>query len=233
MHQHSGQSQNLFLVIAALVALVVGITFYKHFTARSDSPTIQASTVPDFAEQYGTEHIQWYPQPRQLIDFELITSNQQTMTNQALQNQWTLAFVGYTFCPDICPTTLAALNRAYADISAIASEFPVRVWFLSVDPKRDTPQQLADYVQFFNAEFIASTGEHSQLYPLVRSMGMMYAMAGDTSQPNYLVDHSGSIVLINPQGQVVGRFKPQSIPGQIAVSDTEQILADLPRIVGS
>jgi protein SCO1/2 len=233
MRKHSGQYQNLFLIIAALVALLVGITFYTHFTQPSESSTIQPSKVTDYAGQYGTEYIQWYPQPRQLVEFELVTSAQKTMTNQAIENQWTLAFVGYTFCPDICPTTLAALNRAYADIAAIDTEFPVKVWFLSVDPKRDTPERLADYVQFFNPAFIAATGEHKQLYPLVRSMGMMYAMAGDTSQPNYLVDHSGSIVLINPKGEVVGRFKPKGVPGQIAISDTEQILADLPKIVGS
>lgn len=233
MRKHLGQSQNMFLLIAALVALVIGVIFYSHFTSnRTADSAIKASVVTDYAKQYGTEHIQWYPKPRQLVEFELLTSEHKPMTNQALENQWTLAFVGYTFCPDICPTTLAALNRAYSDIAAIESEFPVKVWFLSVDPKRDTPERLADYVQFFNAEFIAATGEHKQLYPLVRSMGMMYAMAGDTSAPNYLVDHSGSIVLINPIGQVVGRFKPEHEPGQIAISDTQQILSDLPKIVG-
>jgi protein SCO1/2 len=63
-------------------------------------------------------------------------------------------------------------------------------------------------------------------------MGMMYSMSDDTSKPNYLVDHSGSVVVINPDGNVIGRFKPQHIPGQIAISDTAQILADLPAIIG-
>ncbi|MET1218468.1 MAG: SCO family protein [Glaciecola sp.] len=217
-----------FIILAALFGVMTGVLGYTLFGPDSAR---KSDVAADFATQYGTQYLQWYPQPRELVDFTLVTDDNLKMTNADLQGQWTLAFVGYTFCPDICPTTLAALNRAYPKLSAIQGEYPIRVWFLSVDPQRDTVERLASYVQFFNDEFVAATGEHKELYPLVRSMGMMYAMAGDTSEPNYLVDHSGSVVLINPQGQVVGRFKPQHAPGQIAISDTEQILADLPLVV--
>jgi protein SCO1/2 len=223
------QSGSALYVILGFIALVVGLALYS-ITQKLGGAAQQAPVQTDNPD---TKYIQWYPQPRELVDFSLTTHKMTTMTKADLQEQWTLAFVGYTFCPDICPTTLAELGRAYADIANIPSEHPVKVWFLSVDPKRDTPERLKEYINFFNPQFIAATGEHKELYPLVRSMGMMYSMTEDTSKPNYLVDHSGSVVLINPEGNVVGRFKPQHVPGQIAISDTAQILADLPVIVGS
>lgn len=222
------QRGSVLYVIFGVMALIVGFALYS-ISQKAKGPE-QASNTQ--TTQADTQYMQWYPQARQLVDFNLITHEQQPMTNADLQGHWTLAFVGYTFCPDICPTTLAELGRAFPKIANIPSEHPVQVWFLSVDPKRDTPQRLKEYVTFFNEEFIASTGEHKELYPLVRSMGMMYSMSDDTSKPNYLVDHSGSVVVINPEGHVIGRFKPQHTPGQIAISDTAQILADLPAIIG-
>jgi protein SCO1/2 len=109
----------------------------------------------------------------------------------------------------------------------------LQVWFLSVDPKRDTIERLNEYVNYFNPEFAATTGPHEQLFPLVRSMGMMYSMSESTDNPNYLVDHSASIVVINPDGNVIGRFKPKHVLGQVSISDTEQIMDDMPILLGS
>lgn len=228
MNSLARQRGSVLYVIFGVMALIIGFALYSiSQKANGPEPSSRAQS-----QQKNTQYMQWYPQARQLAEFTLTTHEQTLMTNADLQGRWTLAFVGYTFCPDICPTTLAQLGRAFPEIAKIPSEHPVQVWFLSVDPKRDTPQRLKEYVSFFNKAFIASTGEHKELYPLVRSMGMMYSMSDDTSKPNYLVDHSGSVVVINPDGNVIGRFKPQHIPGQIAISDTAQILADLPAIIG-
>jgi protein SCO1/2 len=104
---------------------------------------------------------------------------------------------------------------------------------LSVDPKRDTVERLNEYVGYFNPDFIAATGPHEQLFPLVRSMGMMYSMSESTDNPNYLVDHSASVVVINPDGNVVGRFKPKHVLGELSISDTQQIMADMPLLLSS
>lgn len=179
------------------------------------------------------QYINLYPQPRQLPDFKLFDQDGQDFGVSALKDHWTLAFVGYTFCPDVCPTTLAELKRIYPDLKKIPSDFPLQVMFLSVDPKRDTQLRLKEYIEFFNSEFIAVSAEHVQLFPLVRSMGMMYSLSESTDNPNYLVDHSASVVVINPAAQVIGRFKPDLTPGKIAVSDGDQILADLPVLISS
>lgn len=218
------------------VAFVIGLVVSYQMN-KSSAPTAlpKAVSFANSSHPSGTEFMQWYPAARKIADFALTNHHNEPMTNDDLMGQWTLAFVGYTYCPDICPTTLAGLNQAYPKISAIVTDRigaqPIKVWFLSVDPKRDTVERLAEYVGFFNPEFIGATAEHKQLYPLVRSMGMMYSMSQSTDDPNYLVDHSGSVVVINPLGQVIGRFKPQHAPGQIAMSDTGQIIADMPKVI--
>lgn len=198
--------------IVAAVALGIGI-----FVALTISPP--SSNEP--------QYLSLYPQPRALPDFELLDNHQQVFSSSQLIEHWSLVFVGYTFCPDVCPTTLAELSSIYPQLKALPSEYPIQVVFLSVDPQRDTPERLNEYVNFFEPEFIGVSGEHKSLFPLVKAMGMMYSMSESTDNPNYLVDHSSSVVLVNPQAQVIGRFKAKFEPGKIALSDSQLILADM------
>ncbi|RDV24845.1 SCO family protein [Alteromonas aestuariivivens] len=204
--------------IVAALALIVGIVGAVYIAPPDSSSS-------KFA------YLQSYPEPRSLPDFELQDHNGLAFTREDLTGHWTLVFLGYTYCPDICPTTLAALNAVYPQIEAIDSDNPVKVLFISVDPNRDTTERLAEYIGFFNSAFTAVTGEHTQLFALVRSMGMMYAIAGSTQDPDYLVDHSASVALINPNAQVIGRFKPTLEPGKLAVADTQHILHDIPLVL--
>ncbi|MDP5041167.1 MAG: SCO family protein [Paraglaciecola sp.] len=198
--------------LVAFIALVIGIV-----AALTISPKQSAE------EQYLSR----YPQPRALPDFQLTDNRGQSFTSAQLKDHWSLVFVGYTFCPDVCPTTLADLDRVYPQLKAMPSDYPIQVVFLSVDPKRDTSERLDEYVNFFDPEFIGVSGEHKYLFPLVKAMGMMYSMSDSTDNPNYLVDHSSSVVLVNPQAQVIGRFKAKFEPGKIALSDSQLILADM------
>jgi len=203
--------------LIALIALVIGVV-----VAINIAPPSSVNT---------TEHVSLYPQVRALPDFQLVDHNNLPFTPANLMGQWSLVFVGYTYCPDICPTTLAELKGIYPELQKIPSEFPVQIVLLSVDPKRDTPQRLNEYINFFHSDFIAVSGEHVQLFPLVRAMGMMYSMSESTDNPNYLVDHSSSVVVVNPKGQVVGRFKPEFVVGKLPISEGQKILADMPAIM--
>jgi protein SCO1/2 len=178
-----------------------------------------------------TQHVSLYPQVRALPDFQLVDHNNQVFTPQNLMGHWSLVFVGYTYCPDICPTTLAELKGIYPALQKIPSEFPIQVVLVSVDPKRDTPKRLNEYINFFHPDFIGVSADHPQLFPLVRAMGMMYSMSESTDNPNYLVDHSSSVVVINPKAQVVGRFKPDFVAGQLPISEGQKILEDMPAIM--
>lgn len=202
--------------LVAVVALVIGV-----YVAINIAP-------PSVAK---LQHVKMYPQPRALPELQLVDQTNNAFTKAELTGKWSLLFVGYTYCPDICPTTLAELHSIYPELQQIPTEHPIQVVFLSVDPKRDTPQRLNEYINFFNPEFKAVSGEHAQLFPFVRSMGMMYSMSESTDKPDYLVDHSASVVLINPQAQVIGRFKPEFEVGKLPVSEGRQILADLPIII--
>jgi protein SCO1/2 len=217
-------NQNKLVGIVAVLSLILGI--YLAITIAPPS-----SMEKPLSEQ--TQHMSWYPQARALANFELTSHTNQKMTNSDLKGSWTLAFVGYTFCPDICPVTLAEVNKIYPELQENVTSTPLQIWFLSVDPKRDTVERLNEYVNYFNPDFLASTGSHDQLFPLVRSMGMMYSMSESTDNPNYLVDHSASIVVINPDGNVVGRFKPKMEPGQLAISDMEELKVDVPLLLNN
>ena len=205
--------RNLVLGLIALAAVAAGAMFYK---AQQQSAEPADALV--------------YPQPRTLSDFSLTDQFGATVDRERLYGQWTLAFVGYTYCPDICPLTLAKLAGLQPDLAAMLEQ-PLKIWFISVDPNRDTIEQLNNYVNYFDqAAVIGMTAGHEQLFPFVRQLGLMYAISS-TTEPNYLVDHSASIVLINPQGQLVAMFKPPLKVGELPVVSSEQLLADFPLVL--
>jgi protein SCO1/2 len=202
--------------LIAFIALAIGVV-------------VAVNIAPPSAEK--TKHVSLYPQVRALPDFQLVDHNNQEFTSKNLMGYWSLVFVGYTFCPDICPTTMAELKGIYPELQKIPTDFPIKVVLLSVDPKRDTPERLNEYINFFHPDFIGVSGWHPQLFPLVRAMGMMYSMSESTDNPNYLVDHSSSVVVVNPKAQVVGRFKPEFVVGKLPISEGQKILADMPAII--
>ncbi|GAB59513.1 SCO family protein [Rheinheimera nanhaiensis] len=205
--------RKLLYVLLAAGALVTGVVLYQ-LASTSAEPKLALV----------------YPQPRALADFSLTDQHGDTVNRERLYGQWTLAFVGYTYCPDICPLTLAKLAGVQPELAALVKE-PLKVWFISVDPNRDTIEQLDNYVSYFEqANVLGMTAGHDQLFPFVRQLGLMYALSSTTEQ-NYLVDHSASVVLINPQGQLVAMFKPPMQVGQLPVVDAEQLLADFPLVL--
>jgi protein SCO1/2 len=209
--------QKIIIAVAIVFAIVAGA-----YVSLVVAPSL-SSKEPEF--------VRLYPQPRELAEVALTDQNGKDFTKQQLEGKWTLAFVGYTYCPDVCPTTLAELKSIYPDLKAIKTDNPLQILFLSVDPNRDKTERLKEYIDFFNPEFIAASAKHKILFPLVRSMGMLYSLSDPADDPDYLVSHSASVVVINPQAQVIGRFQPTAEPGQVAISDGQQILADMPVLV--
>jgi protein SCO1/2 len=161
---------------------------------------------------------------RVLKPFNLVNQDNQAIKNDILADKWTLIFLGYTHCPDVCPTTLAKLANSYPRLKQTADN--TQVMFVSVDPKRDNSARLKEYSAYFNPEFIAASAEHAALFPFVRSLGLMYSMTEDTNQPQYDVSHSGSIVLIDPKGQLHAMFRPKEIIGDIPYIDMKIVEQD-------
>jgi protein SCO1/2 len=205
--------RNLNIILLAAAALIAGVLLFR---------VTQYNAEPKLALVY--------PKARVLADFNLTDQYGDAVNRERLYGQWTLAFVGYTYCPDICPLTLAKLAGVQPELAAMVEQ-PLKVWFISVDPKRDSTEKLNNYVSYFDQEnVLGMTAGHEQLFPFVRQLGLMYALSSTTAE-DYLVDHSASVVLINPQGQLVAMFKPPMQPGELPVIDTEQLLADFPLVL--
>ena len=211
----------LLYLIVGVVALSAGaLGFYKSFYLAQP------------------EHALYYQQPRALKPFELTDHQGNAFTNEQVKGQWSWIFFGYTSCPDVCPITLQELNFIYDDLSAIADN---QVLLVSVDPQRDSQEKLAQYIAYFNHEFKALRADHGVLFPFARNMGLMYAITEDTSidtsgqnsEPlqSYLVDHSASIVLINPDGKIAAIFKPEQEIGQVPSIDGAKLTSDFAKIV--
>ncbi len=148
-----------------------------------------------------------FPVARALQPFQLIDHNGQRFDNQALQGYWTFLFFGYTRCPDVCPTTLSVLNSVAHRL--VDTNSRVRFAFVTVDPQRDTPEQLARFVTYFNADFIGITGEESAIEKLTRQLGVLSMQVSNAANPDsYLVDHTASVFLIDPDSRYHAVFSP-------------------------
>ena len=150
----------------------------------------------------------WFgEQARALPEFELVDHRRQKLTPEQLKGQWSLMFFGYTHCPDICPIGLQTMSDMVAAIDDSDVSSNLQVYFVSVDPERDSPEILADYVTYFNPDFAGATAELDKLTPLTRSLGIAHQLRNKTEgNPVYDVDHSAAIVLINPRAEYAGLF---------------------------
>lgn len=217
------------ILLAALMAavLVGGVWSYQKI-ANPGEPQLETSLL--------------YQTQRTIDSFELMSTQGEApegepVSNTDLLGQWTIIFTGYTFCPDICPTTMAQLQRSWDDITA-HTKTPVQVWMVSVDPQRDDIPRLRNYVGFFNqgldgsarVPFLGIRGEHKDLFPFVRNIGLMYSIP-DEDETNYLVNHSAAIILINPQGHQQAVFRASHDPGMIPTVNPQLMVEDFKRML--
>ena len=144
--------------------------------------------------------------PRTFETAQLHDQNGKPFDANRWVGKWSLVFFGYTYCPDVCPTTLATL-RSFK--KALAPELlqDTQVVFVSVDPGRDTTAQLAQYVDYFDPEFIGVSGEFLDLQRFAQQLNSAFNKVPGGGE-NYLVDHSANIVLVNPRGDYQGFIKP-------------------------
>lgn len=183
-------------VIISLVMVLVVIALVVHKFTKPRAMT------QDELREYGAVVLD---KPRRFSDFQLQDNRGQLFTREQLQGQWSLLFFGFTHCPDICPMTLLDLQRMVSNLPEdIAAN--TQVILVTLDPARDTPDELTQYLAAFNPDFIGVTGEFLTLRRFANEVNVAFAkvVQGD----DYTVDHSGNIVLINPKGDYHGFFRP-------------------------
>jgi protein SCO1/2 len=158
--------------------------------------------------------------PRQLPDFSLIDQGGRAFGNANLQGHWSFMFFGYTHCPDFCPTTLTTLAALSKRLRAENALVP-QVIFVSVDAKRDTPQQLEKYVPYFDPQFIGLTAaDQPTIESVARRMGVAVAIQPPAGQDgNYTVDHSAQVFVFDPRGKLAavlsGPFTVDALRGDL------------------
>lgn len=204
--------EKLILLLVAAVALFAGQIYYQITS-----------------EAHYSELVQVYQPERELKPFSLIDENNDAFTNESLEGKWSLVFLGYLSCPDICPMTMAKLSGLLPKLNENSAK-PVQVLFVSVDPKRDLVDKRQKYVNYFNPEIKGLGAEHKALFPFVTNLGLMYSVPSDDEE-EYFVDHSASIALINPSGKIAAMFKPEVAVGQIPTVNTKVLLADFKTLV--
>ena len=158
------------------------------------------------------------PEPRDIPGFALVDQDGEAFGPDRLGDAWSLLFFGFTHCPDVCPGALFDLQKLGERLDDGNFETPYRVVFFSVDPERDTPERLKDYTAYFDPDFLAVTGDHEELLPLTRSLGIAYRIEDhEPGAAAYSVDHSASILLVNPEGRLHGVFPaPHDVPAMEA-----------------
>ena len=160
------------------------------------------------------------PQPRELPAFNLRQSDGTPLVPGELAGHWTLVFLGFTFCPDVCPTTLAELAQAQKQWEALPESTRPRVLFVSVDPERDTPGKAGEYAHAFHPDTLAATADVPALEKFATSIGFVFMKVPgkgfDQNPQDYSVDHSANIAVLDPQGRLAGLIRPPFRPAAIA-----------------
>ena len=160
---------------------------------------------PQWLQMHGTV---LFDTPRSFDALQLRDQNDQPFDGAAFRGSWSVVFFGFTYCPDVCPTTLSLLGELQKALKpATDGRAPLAFYMVSVDPARDTPAQLKPYLEHFSSEFTGLTGEFPDIHRFATQLNIPFrkAMLDDA---NYSVDHSANLVLINPRGHYAGYMTP-------------------------
>ena len=205
------RTQKTVFILVAIVAVVLGLTVNRVLSGKGQgdqTALIDAGVI-------------LLPQSRDVPDLKMVDQDGQPLSLGSLKDKWTLLFFGYTFCPDICPTTLAQLRQIKSELPKEAVD-KLRIVLVSVDPNRDTPQQLKTYLGYFDKQFVGLTAPVDSIQKLANAVSIPFIPA-DTSKPNYTVDHSGNLALLGPDGTQRGFIR--------SPLNNQKLIAQLPGLV--
>lgn len=165
---------------------------------------VQGDAAPDSAVALSadTPEIRGFvlPAPEALEPFALVDDTGQPFGREALEGGWSFLYFGYTYCPDVCPLTLVELASLKRSLEERCDDVDARYYLVSVDPQRDTPERLHEYVRYFDADFRGVTGATDEIDKLVSQVGAFYELPEDRSGDAYLVGHSSTVTVVDPDG---------------------------------
>lgn len=175
-----------------------------------------AGCGPEVVEWNGKDISNLMPE----LKYRLTDQNGEEVTAAKYDGQVRVLFFGFTSCPDICPATLAHLRNAIREVPEDLRD-DVQVLFVSVDPKRDSPEALAEYTGFFGPQFVGMTGPEEALRDLSRRYRTTFGYGEPDADGQYDVSHSSAIYIFDRQGDARLLMRSELTPEQIAEDMTE------------
>ena len=190
-------SSSKFLIPAMAILAILATSAGFYISLKQAQQSQQAvSTV---------EGLFW-PNPKQINAYSVLDQDGKDFGLNQMKGKWSFIFFGYSHCPDVCPVTMSVMADYYKAL--VGENKDLQVIFASVDPERDTPEKLSEYVHYFNPDFIGLGGNNEMINSLTGQIGVAYYLNKENQTEDYLVDHSASIFLIDPLGRMVGKLSP-------------------------
>jgi protein SCO1 len=214
-------SRSTLLVLCAAFAAGLGLYLAeRHFGGGPRAGAVAEAMPSDLRA------VRAFPTPRVLDDWRLTRADGQPIGPAQLHGRWTVVFLGFTHCPDVCPTTLAELAKAQARWAGLPEARRPRLLFVSVDPERDTPKIVGEYARYFHADTWAATADPAALERFAKAMGLVY-MKVPLKDGDYTMDHSATLVVLDPRGRQVGLIGPPLKWNDIA-ADLSRLASERP-----
>ena len=194
------------LGLLAVIALSAGLFVSQHLHKKK---TIDARQLT------GT----LLDKPRMVQPFSLVGIDHKPFNNASLRGQWTMVFFGFTQCGYLCPTTLAELGKMYRLLGDKGVKNRPQVIMISVDPARDNEVHLAHYVRAFDPHFYGARGSLASIKAMTQALGIAYlkvARNGSHDASDYDIEHTGTLLLFNPKGELIAFFTTPHHAEQLA-----------------
>ena len=185
-----GQRGLLILLLAAVASAIALAAFW--YLERGDEGIRSGAVVEGSGGDLGGP-------------FSLIDQNGQRREEAEFRGRYLLVYFGYTYCPDACPTALAVMTQALAQLDPAQAE-KIQPIFISVDPARDTQENLKAYIEHFDPRFLALTGTDEELSQAAQSYRVYYRRVEPEGSSDYLVDHTPYIFLMGLDGKYLTHF---------------------------
>jgi protein SCO1/2 len=204
------------VVVMGIMSLALGLAAFIGWQLLSSNNSDSSSL--SLSEQIRDDGAFIFPQPINVTDVPFLNEEGQTVGKKDNVGKWSFLFFGYTYCPDICPTTLAVMQQMWMKLNP-KMQSQTQVVLVSVDVDRDTPEQLKTYMDYFDPNFTAFTGKPASLRSFAAQLNAVYAKverknangAIDT-ELGYLMDHSANITILDPNGNYFGFIRPPFNP---------------------
>ena len=190
-------NKGIYITVAAclgFMALILALFLSRFYTPRELT-----------LDEYKTLGAYFIDPPRQLAEFRLIDDSNEVFLPEQFKGKWNILFFGFTYCPDICPLTMKQMSDVKESLGDYSDN--LRVLLVSVDPDRDKPENLRQYLDNFDKNFKGLTGEIDQIYKFSTQVNAPFFPVVNSPEQNYTVDHSGSLVLISPEAKYAGFFR--------------------------